>query len=246
MTWLSAGVQRPARRQFRRFPGLCEEFENARFGAERDPRSLNDAGLAILSKYRILRTETLLTPHSSVWADLMSTRDTLRVFNNHLHSTAINADDNEYITTRRFLSDTAREVKFRSIVSRLRANSELRAAQVDSISNEIHATHCGRLVCGDFNDTPVSYVYRHMAADLNDAFSECGSGYSHTYRGFFNTLRIDYVLFRAVAGDYPTKCCRSNIRTIIPWWCGSSANPDTAQACRMSKNDPRDYLTGTF
>ena len=30
------------------------------------------------------------------------------------------------------------------------------------------------------NDTPVSYVYRHMAADLNDAFSECGPGYSHT------------------------------------------------------------------
>lgn len=177
------------------FRVLCEEFENARFGAERDPEPLDDAGLAILSKYRILRTETLLTPHSSVWADLLVDEDTLRVFNNHLHSTAINADDNEYITTRRFLSDTAREVKFRSIVSRLRANSELRAAQVDSISNEIHATHCGRLVCGDFNDTPVSYVYRHMAADLNDAFSECGSGYSHTYRGFFNTLRIDYVLF---------------------------------------------------
>ena len=142
-----------------------------------------------------LRSSCTGTPHSSSWADLLVDEDTLRVFNNHLHSTAINADDNEYITTRRFLSDTAREVKFRSIVSRLRANSELRAAQVDSISNEIHATHCGRLVCGDFNDTPVSYVYRHMAADLNDAFSECGSGYSHTYRGFFNTLRIDYVLF---------------------------------------------------
>lgn len=177
------------------FRVLCEEFESARFGVERDPEPLDDAGLAILSKYRILRSATLLTPHSSVWADLLVDEDTLRVFNNHLHSTAINADDNEYITSRRFLSDTAREVKFRSIVSRLRANSELRAAQVDSISNEIRTTHCGRLVCGDFNDTPVSYVYRHMAADLNDAFSECGSGYSHTYRGFFNTLRIDYVLF---------------------------------------------------
>ena len=29
---------------------------------------------------------------------------------------------------------------------------------------------------------------------LNDAFSKSGSGYSHTFRGFFNTLRIDYVL----------------------------------------------------
>ena len=29
---------------------------------------------------------------------------------------------------------------------------------------------------------------------MQDAFSECGSGYSYTFRGFFNTLRIDYVL----------------------------------------------------
>lgn len=177
------------------FRVLCEDYETARFGAEQDPEPLDDAGLAILSKFRILRSGTVLTPHSSVWADLLIDEDTLRVFNNHLHSTAINADDNEYITTRRFLSDTAREVKFRSIVSRLRENSELRAAQVDSISTEIRATRWGRLVCGDFNDTPVSYVYRRMSSRLNDAFSECGSGYSHTYRGFFNTLRIDYVLY---------------------------------------------------
>lgn len=94
-------------------------------------------------------------------------------------------------------------MKLRSIVTRLRENSELRAAQVDSIAAQIGATRTGRIVCGDFNDTPVSYVYRRMAAGLEDAFSRCGSGYSHTYRGFFNTLRIDYVLysdeFRAVA-----------------------------------------------
>ena len=176
---------------------LGEEYESARFGAEKDPDPSDDAGLAILSKYRILRSETVLTPHSSVWADVLIGDDTVRIFNDHLHSTAINADDNEYITTRRFLSDTAREVKLRSIVTRLRENSELRAAQVDSIAAQIGATRTGRIVCGDFNDTPVSYVY------LEDAFSRCGSGYSHTYRGFFNTLRIDYVLysdeFRAVA-----------------------------------------------
>ncbi len=40
----------------------------------------------------------------------------------------------------------------------------------------------------------MSYVYRTMARGLRDAFRECGSGYSHTFRGFYNTLRIDYVL----------------------------------------------------
>ena len=152
------------------------------------------ASLFILSKYRILRSGIVLTPNTSVWADLLIGDDTVRVFNNHLRSTAIKAADNEYITNRDFISDTAREVKIRSIVSRLRENSILRAAQVDSIADVIADARARCIVCGDFNDTPMSYVYRTMAGGLNDAFSKSGSGYSHTFRGFFNTLRIDYVL----------------------------------------------------
>ena len=147
-----------------------------------------------MSKYRILRSDTVLTPSSSVWADVIVGEDTVRVFNNHLRSTAINASDNQFITSHQFLSDTARETKIRSIVTRLRENSVLRAAQVDSIAQVVGATRTRRIVCGDFNDTPMSYVYRTMAGGLNDAFSKSGSGYSHTFRGFFNTLRIDYVL----------------------------------------------------
>ena len=158
------------------------------------PDSLYGASLFILSKYRILRSGIVLTPNTSVWADLLIGDDTVRVFNNHLRSTAIKAADNEYITNRDFISDTAREVKIRSIVSRLRENSILRAAQVDSIADVIADARARCIVCGDFNDTPMSYVYRTMAGGLNDAFSKSGSGYSHTFRGFFNTLRIDYVL----------------------------------------------------
>ena len=176
------------------FSLLEEKYESAGFGRTAAPDSVYEAPLAVLSKFRILRSGTVLTPASSVWADLMVGDDTVRVFNNHLRSTAINAADNVYITEHRFLSDTARETKILSIVGRLRENSVLRAAQVDSIARVIDATHTRRIVCGDFNDTPMSYVYRTMAHGLRDAFRSCGSGYSHTYRGFFNTLRIDYVL----------------------------------------------------
>ena len=69
--------------------------------------------------------------------------------------------------------------------------------RVDSIAVVVEAWRSRCIVCGDFNDTPMSYVYRTMAKGLNDAFSQCGSGYSHTFRGFFNTLRIDYVLSSA-------------------------------------------------
>ena len=176
------------------FALLDEKYESAHFGRTQAPDSVYGSTMAILSKYRILRSDTVLTPSSSVWADVIVGEDTVRVFNNHLRSTAINASDNQFITSHQFLSDTARETKIRSIVTRLRENSVLRARQVDSIAKVAGATRTRKIVCGDFNDTPMSYVYRTMARGLRDAFSECGSGYSHTFRGFYNTLRIDYVL----------------------------------------------------
>ena len=175
------------------FAELEERYESARFNR----RQAADAPLAILSKYRIVRSGVVLTPHTSVWADLLIGDDTVRVFNNHLHSTAIKASDSDYLTRHEFLADTAREDKFRSMADRFRGNSVRRAAQVDSIARVVGEVRTRRIVCGDFNDTPMSYVYRRMARELDDAFAECGSGYSHTFRGFYNTLRIDYVLSSA-------------------------------------------------
>ncbi len=176
------------------FTTLEERYKTAQFGLQRHPDCLEKVSMAILSKFRMLRSGVAYTPSTSVWADLLIGDDTVRILNNHLQSTSINASDNAYITQRQFISDTARETKIRSIVERFRDNSVLRAGQVDSIARFLETSPRRRIVCGDFNDTPMSYVYRTMAHGLQDAFSECGSGYSHTFRGFFNTLRIDYVL----------------------------------------------------
>ena len=50
-------------------------------------------------------------------------------------------------------------------------------------------------MCGDFNDTPMSYTYHTIANKLNDSYQEVGYGPSYTYKSFFNLLRIDYVLY---------------------------------------------------
>lgn len=169
-------------------------------GSGSHPRT---APIVIFSRYPLVRWGTTKEEplsediSASIWADLRLGDDTVRIFNNHLHSTAIKAEDNEFITQHRYLSDTAREVKIRSIVRRFRDNSILRAQQVDSIACALAVTPYAYIVCGDFNDTPMSYVYRTMADGLTDAFRCCGRGYSYTYRGFFNTLRIDYVLSSA-------------------------------------------------
>lgn len=82
----------------------------------------------------------------------------------------------------------------RDMVRRLSENNKLRASQVDTISRMIAASPYPAIVCGDFNDVPVSNSYRRMSRRLRDSFRDQGRGYSHTYRGFFDMLRIDYVL----------------------------------------------------
>lgn len=156
-------------------------------GAESGP-------MLIMSKFPIVRHDTLPDFGKTLWADLQIGEEVVRIFSNHLHTTEIKSYDEEFISQRLFLTDSTRWAKFRSIVGRHRKNCELRAEQVERIAPHIAETPTRYIVCGDFNDTPVSYVYRTMARGTEDAFSECGRGYSHTYRGFFNALRIDYVL----------------------------------------------------
>ena len=180
---------RPIAEQSGYYETFAGKYENARFGLDEEAAPQQ----AIFSKLRIIRSGVVLSPESSVWADVVAGEDTVRVCNNHLQSTDIKAADNEYITSRDFIADADRERKFRSMARRLRANGLRRAAQVDSISAEIAPRTSRRIVCGDFNDTPMSYVYRTMSRGLDDAFSRCGEGYSHTYRGFFDLLRIDFV-----------------------------------------------------
>jgi len=157
--------------------------------------------LAVYSRFRILGSGKIdcvgpsdTTRVAAMWADLRYGNDTIRVFCNHLRSTHIKYDDGEYLMQYRFLDDSTQHEKLRSMMARLRYNSIARASQVDTISSAIAASPHPVIVCGDFNDTPLSYTYRRMATGLRDAFRERGSGFSYTFRGFFNTFRIDYVL----------------------------------------------------
>ena len=50
------------------------------------------------------------------------------------------------------------------------------------------------LVCGDFNETPLTYNYRQMQkAGFVDTFTKVGHGIKPTYAGKLPLLRIDYV-----------------------------------------------------
>ena len=199
-----------------RFSNMLERYEQATFGLPSDaPRHQR-----ILSRFRILRSGVITTQATSVWADLLVDEDTMRVVSNHLQSTGITSLDNAYITRYEYLLDTAREEKLRNMVGRFHTNCVLRADQVDSIRAHIDSLAPRmHIICGDFNDTPISYTYRQLAHNMQDAFSECGSGYSYTFRGFFNTLRIDYVLlseaYECLSYEVPTVMASDHLPVVV-------------------------------
>lgn len=171
---------------------IMDSLMEGYFSTPTDMRSKN----IIYSRFRILHWGTLSDSSAihTLWADLLLNGDTLRVYSNHLHSTRITRADDEFLARDNFLSDTAREEKMRSIVRRFRDNSIIRAAQADTIAAAMAKSPYARIVCGDFNDTPMSYVYHKMSRGVVDAFRTAGKGYSSTYLGFHNTLRIDFIL----------------------------------------------------
>lgn len=129
---------------------------------------------------------------TSLWVDvIVGKNDTLRVFNNHLHSMNISSTDSSDIEQGTILNDSDR---MQSIINRIATNSSIRAEYVDTLRTIIDSSPYRNIICGDFNDTPMSYVYSELINDYIDAFEQCGGGYGYTFRPMRGMLRIDYIL----------------------------------------------------
>lgn len=160
------------------------------------PKTLSRTNLspAIYSRYPIIRAQRADSMREVLWADVVVREDTFRVFNVHLHSTEIRRTDNNYLENHEYLEDGESEHHVRDMIHRLSENNKLRAIHVDTVVRMMKSSPYPMIVCGDFNDVPISNTYRRMSRRLRDAFREQGRGYAHTYRGFFDMLRIDHVL----------------------------------------------------
>ena len=75
------------------------------------------------------------------------------------------------------------------------------------------------LVCGDFNDTPISYAHRTIQGPLKDAYAASGRGVGVTYNENFFWFRIDNILHSA--NMKPINCTVDKVRYSdhYPLWC---------------------------
>jgi len=139
-------------------------------------RGRAELGHAIFSKYPIVDKGSFdfeSSNNNALYIDVVKNKDTLRVYNLHLQSLGI-------VPSISSLQEGDKE-KFIKRTS-------------NSFKKHQQASKYPVLVCGDFNNTPFSYVYHKLSNNLNDAFTEKGNGLGTTYLFDSFPTRIDYIL----------------------------------------------------
>ena len=111
-----------------------------------------------------------------------------------LKSTSIRPEDTQFLEKHEYILDKERESKLRSIVERLVENNCKRAEQAERVAEFLEKSPYKMVVCGDFNDVPLSYTYNLIIANLDDTFSKMAEGFAYTYNTRYKLLRIDNIL----------------------------------------------------
>lgn len=139
------------------------------------------------------------------WIDCYG--DSLLILNNHLESNHLSPEEmSEYTNT---ITDPNKEsIKSSSqmLMGKLSEAAAYRGAQTDSICAivERNANH-PVIVCGDLNDTPISYPYQRLARHLTSAYRKKGLGPGFTFSRRSFPVRIDHLFY---SDDWDIVSCR--------------------------------------
>ncbi len=170
-------------------------------------------GLACFSKYPIEKTDEIVFESSYNGAAVYTINiDGKRytVANVHLESNSIMAEDKKLYSDFLQNNDSVKlEQVTSNIRSRLGSAYRMRARQVEKVKSYIATQQTdGTIICGDFNDTPISYAYSRMKSGLKDAYVSTAFGPGITYHEDFFLFRIDYILHSEELKAFHTKVDR--------------------------------------
>ena len=155
--------------------------------------------LAVMSKYPILSKEKIKYPsrgNLSAAFQLKISNDTVTLINNHFEVTGLSPSDRSGFSEMVKGQTERIEVKAESkrLLVILGEAMKIRAPQVDAVAKYIDNTPYPVVLCGDFNDNPLSYSRKTLAEKLTDCYvsSGFGPGISYNRHGMF--VRIDNIM----------------------------------------------------
>lgn len=156
-------------------------------------------GRTIYSRHPILCTREPEMPSSHangiLMADVLAHGDTTTIINCHLESNFITKEDKadgRAAMANHISQQTVK--KARTLWGKLARSARIRAEQTDRVTRLLDSLPPQRpvIVCGDFNDTPISYAYQQVSKHLQNAWRNKGNGMGISYNERFFYFRIDH------------------------------------------------------
>ncbi|HNU60146.1 MAG TPA: endonuclease/exonuclease/phosphatase family protein [Aquaticitalea sp.] len=143
-------------------------------------------GQAIFSKFPIVNSGSIEfknTYNNVIFIDVIKGSDTIRVYNVHLQSMKIDANGDA-------LTKESSENLFRKVSNTF----TMQQSQTELFLQHKNKCPYKMIICGDFNNTAYSYVYKEIKGNLQDAFVEAGNGFGKSFNFKFFPVRIDFIL----------------------------------------------------
>jgi endonuclease/exonuclease/phosphatase family metal-dependent hydrolase len=176
-------------------------------------------GIATFSKYPIVNKGSVSFSHKTnnicIFSDIVVGKDTVRIYNAHLGSVHFGYEEYDFLQavaqkegsrdssgplgkSQQIEKARREDIPFTdvmaSMVRLLRDAYINRAEQASAVAEHASSSPYPVVICGDINDTPVSYAYQQLADQRQDAFMEAGNGFGNSYAGVVPLFRIDYIL----------------------------------------------------
>ena len=157
--------------------------------------------LGIHTRFPIVRREKIDYPtasnNGSVAWWLKVDKDTVIVVNNHFESCHLSQADREQyrqLLKGEVASDSVRAESQLLMVKLAEANA-IRSRQIEAVCDYVsqHIMDYPIILCGDFNDNPISFSRHEMAKQLRDCFVETGRGVGLSYNQKAFSFRIDHI-----------------------------------------------------
>ena len=151
--------------------------------------------VSIYSKFPIIDKGLIdlksTTANTCLWADIKLPTGTVRVYTAHLEANRPTAEVPEVI-----LEGAPEEMSNAALLGILQHHvlfSTIRAQQAQAIAHHALSSPYPTIICGDFNETPQSYIYTLLRGDRQDTFQEEGQGIASTFGEKIPALRIDHM-----------------------------------------------------
>jgi endonuclease/exonuclease/phosphatase family metal-dependent hydrolase len=161
-------------------------------------RGRQNFGVIVLSKYPMIAKGDVMFETQNkddfnycIYVDVVKDQDTFRIYNVHLQSIRLQREEQSVFDNEAEQKPSRSTIRL--LFDKLNVAYPKRADQARKVMEHASTSPYPTIICGDFNDTPMSYTYHQFSKHLTDAYRNTSKGIGATYVGKVPAGRIDYI-----------------------------------------------------